>query len=302
MITRAIMAAASMPVWQARQVIALLCQAEMTTEQNVEQKPTEGQKHYAKRAKIINRVQGAANRILDYARHETLRNCEKHFRQTAAIASAEEIQPSETLEPLAARITFERNRFAEELMAALREEAATALGVAGQQLFDEIGRDNPFKMPAEAALKFLDTRENLLANAPDEIHQEVMQTVQEGLEHGDTKKELMARIETAFSGIKESRASAIANTETAAAFNYARDQAMRQAGITHKKWLHSHSPLIKEPRPTHLEADGLVVPVDEPFNVAGVLFMYPSDSSLGAGPEDIINCHCVAIAVEAPPP
>jgi hypothetical protein len=60
------------------------------------------------------------------------------------------------------------------------------------------------------------------------------------------------------------------------------------------------SPLIKEPRPTHLAADGQTVPIDEPFDVGGVQFMRPADDSLGAGPEDIINCHCVAIPVEAP--
>jgi hypothetical protein len=75
---------------------------------------------------------------------------------------------------------------------------------------------------------------------------------------------------------------------------------MRDAGVTHKKWLHSQSPLIKEPRPTHLAADGQIVPIDEPFDVGGVQFMRPADDSLGAGPEDIINCHCVAIPVEAP--
>ena len=108
----------------------------------------------------------------------------------------------------------------------------------------------------------------------------------------------MARISEAFDEISRSRAETIANTETAAAFNYARDKAMREAGVTHKKWLHSQSPLIKEPRPTHLEADGQVQPIDDPFDVGGVQFMRPADDSLGAGPEDIINCHCVAIPTE----
>ena len=180
----------------------------------------------------------------------------------------------------------------------MREESAVALGVAGQQLFDEIGVDDPWKLPGADSIKFLDARANLLANAPDEIHAEVMQTIQDGLEHGETKKELMARISTAFEGIKQTRADTIANTETAAAFNYARDKAMRKAGVTHKKWLHSMSPLIKEPRPTHLEADGQVQPIDEPFDIGGVSMMHPGDESAPA--DEVINCHCVATPVEAP--
>ena len=126
-----------------------------------------------------------------------------------------------------------------------------------------------------------------------------MNAIQDGLENGDTRKELMSKIASKWDEIGKSRSETIANTETAAAFNYARDNAMKQAGVTHKRWLHSQSPLIKEPRPTHIENDRQTVPIDEPFDIGGVKFMYPSDSSLGAGPEDIINCHCVAIPIEA---
>jgi uncharacterized protein with gpF-like domain len=292
-IERALVAAASMPAPQARNVLMLICESGMRLAKPAPQPESPGAIHYARREKFIKRMKGAADRVLNYARHETLRNCEKHFRDSA-MAAAEETTPT------TARIAFDKTLFGEELIAALREESQAAIQTAGQQLYDEIGKDDPFTIPAEQALKFLDTRENLLANAPDEIHAEVMNAIQAGLEAGDTKRELMSRIGQAFDGISEGRADVIANTETAAAFNFARDKAMRKAGITHKKWLHSQSPLIQEPRPTHVEADGQVVPYDEPFDVGGVQFMHPADDSLGAGPEDIINCHCVAIPVEAP--
>jgi len=293
---RALVAAAAMPAPDARRVLMLICENGMRLDvPRGTNQGSLGEQHYAKREKFIKRMQSACDRVLDYAKHETLRNIEKHFRDTG-MSSAEEKQK----QPTTARLAFDNKLFAEELLAALREEQIPALQTAGQQLFDEIGKDDPWKLPGKDALKFLDTRANLLANAPDEIHVEVMQAIQDGLEEGESKKELMARISTAFDGIKDTRASTIANTETAAAFNFARDKAMREAGGTHKKWLLSHSPLIKEHRITHVENDGQVVPVDEPFNISGVKFMYPSDSSLGAGPEDIINCHCVAIPTEEP--
>lgn len=45
-------------------------------------------------------------------------------------------------------------------------------------------------------------------------------------------------------------------------------------------------------RPTHLEADGQVVPMSEPFNVGGELLRWPGDDELGASLSNIINCRC----------
>ena len=301
-IERALAAASLMSAHQARQVVKFICEAGMTTATEVRQS-TQGEIHYSKREKFIKRMKSSCDRVLNYARHETLRKIEKHFRENPSITSAESGdaaqipgQPSS----LAVRLTFDKELFASELLAALREDQEAALGTAGQQLFDEIGKDSVWRIPPQDALRFVQDRANLLANVPDEVHAEIMQSIEQGLQHGESRKELMARISAAFDEIGRSRAETIANTETAAAFNYARDKAMREAGVTHKKWLHSQSPLIKEPRPTHLEADGQIQPIDDPFDVGGVQFMRPADDSLGAGPEDIINCHCVAIPVEAP--
>jgi len=309
-IERALIAAATMTPPDARNVLRLICEGGIQGGDAIAKHgslhttgatlaapvvQSEGAAHYAKREKFIQRMQSACDRVLDYAKHETLRNIEKHFRDTG-IKSAE----GETT-PTTARITFKKDRFTEELISALKEEQIPILATAGQHLFDEIGKDDPWKMPARQALQFLKFRANLFAKTSDEIHADVMSALQEGLGKGDTKKELMARITAAFDNIKQTRASTIANTETAAAFNFSRDKAMREAGVTHKRWLLSHSPLIKEHRITHAENDGQTVPVGDPFDISGVKFMYPSDDSLGAGPEDIINCHCVAIATDAPP-
>ncbi len=303
-ISRALIAASQMPAPQARRVLMLICESGMTMSEDVPKpvEPTEGEKHYAKREKFIRRMKSSTDRVLNYARHETLRKIEKHFRENPSISAAESGDATPTTEPssLAVRLTFDKELLSIELLAALREDQEAALSTAGQQLFDEIGKDSVWRIPSQDAIQFVQDRANLLVNVPDEVHTEIMQSIEQGLQAGESRKELMARISAAFDEIGRGRAETIANTETAAAFNYARDKAMREAGVTHKKWLHSMSPLIKEPRPTHLEADGQTVPIDDPFDVGGVQFMRPADDSLGAGPEDIINCHCVAIPVEAP--
>ncbi len=47
-------------------------------------------------------------------------------------------------------------------------------------------------------------------------------------------------------------------------------------------------------RESHLEADGQVVGVEEPFQLEGGLLMWPGDAALGADLSEIINCRCSA--------
>ena len=88
-------------------------------------------------------------------------------------------------------------------------------------------------------------------------------------------------------------------TETCAAYGFARDVAMRDAGIEFKAWLSSHGPRV---RPAHAEAEAHYgkhpIPLDEPFVVDGEELMYPGDAS--GSPGNIINCQCIQLAV-APP-
>ena len=45
-------------------------------------------------------------------------------------------------------------------------------------------------------------------------------------------------------------------------------------------------------RISHADADTQVVDIDEPFIVGDAKMMAPGDESMGAGPEEIINCRC----------
>jgi hypothetical protein len=55
-------------------------------------------------------------------------------------------------------------------------------------------------------------------------------------------------------------------------------------------------------RPAHAAAHYAeqTVAIDKPFRVGGQKLMYPTDSSLGAGAEQTINCFCVALPAEKP--
>ena len=74
-----------MTAHDARRVLMLICQSGMTMD--VKQ-PTPGDIHYSKREKFIKRMKSSTDRVLDYARHETLRKIEKHFRDNPSIHRA----------------------------------------------------------------------------------------------------------------------------------------------------------------------------------------------------------------------
>jgi len=93
---------------------------------------------------------------------------------------------------------------------------------------------------------------------------------------------------------RKARADTIAATDGLKLINQGRYLAVSQAAESvgangTKTWLHTTS---IEPRETHLDTVGTTIDIDEPFDVGGVSMLYPGDQSLGAGPEDVINCKC----------
>jgi len=65
-----------------------------------------------------------------------------------------------------------------------------------------------------------------------------------------------------------------------------------QPNVTQKQWV---GILDNRIRRNHFLADGQVRPIDKPFIVGNERLMRPGDTSLGAGPSNVINCRCSAI-------
>lgn len=127
-------------------------------------------------------------------------------------------------------------------------------------------------------------------------------TVQKAIETGK-KVEAGARTKmlTAYSNsLLRLRGETIARTETLAALHAGQYEAVRQAaengGISplniNKTWRSAHD---RKVRHTHTILNGKTVKYDRPFvSSSGARMMHPGDTSLGAGPGEIINCRCIA--------
>ena len=94
-----------------------------------------------------------------------------------------------------------------------------------------------------------------------------------------------AQKKTVFS---DNRARLISLNESLQIWNTIRHKELKGKQTTHT-WQSMEDDRV---RPTHVEADGQTVPIEEPFKVGKYMLMYPGDSSLGAGEEEIILCRC----------
>jgi uncharacterized protein with gpF-like domain len=155
-------------------------------------------------------------------------------------------------------------------------------------------------MPPQDALRFIAGRENLLNGVGDTAFDQIKTALTEGLNNCEGIADLSDRVRGVFNNLSNYEAKRIAMTETSAAYGFARDKAMTDAGIQYKIWLSSHGPHV---RPAHAAAEAEYgpdnpVPIDEPFIVDGEELMYPGDPA--GSPGNIINCQCVQLAAKAP--
>ncbi len=241
--------------------------------------------HMAQRRPVINKYASAINRVLMNARRETLAKLEKNHTAGRAVAT----------KAAASDFMFDLSSFTDGFQQAMRKVGAASLIMAGQQLYTEIGKDDPFTMPGTEVLQALQDRANKLADVPDELYETVQSALEEGITAGDSMAMLQDRVRSVFNDFSAGRAKTVAMTETSAIYGIARDSGMRQAGVRYRKWLSSGLPTMRQ---AHAAANGQTVAIDEPFLVGGEHLMFPGDPKGHAS--NVINCHCVAVAVAAP--
>jgi hypothetical protein len=173
-------------------------------------------------------------------------------------------------------------------------------GKAGKQAQDEIGDETPgdFDPMDETdprVIQHLRTRQNLIRQSSDEIHQDLIRSLEEGLQEGETLDQLTARVREVFTGLAKHKAEVIARTETGAAYETARYLTFKSAGIQKKGWLSGGEDGVT--RETHQAADGQSRGIDEFFEVGAARLLHPHDHANGAAhPEELINCRCVLTA------
>lgn len=126
------------------------------------------------------------------------------------------------------------------------------------------------------------------------IRAQVVNAIRDGYSQGLSIPDVAASIMQAVTDISVGRAELLARTDMIGLVNGGSVAAARLVGVEFKQWLTAEDERVRE---THADADGQVVPVDQPFTVGGTSLEYPGDPD---GPDDeVFNCRCVTVFVEA---
>lgn len=89
--------------------------------------------------------------------------------------------------------------------------------------------------------------------------------------------------------LSNDRAMFISECEANSILNYRQYSKALKSGKIKKTWIDVGD---KRERKTHLEVGGTTIPINEPFSVGDSLLMFPTDYSLGASADEIVNCRC----------
>lgn len=118
---------------------------------------------------------------------------------------------------------------------------------------------------------------------------QIMQIVAMGRRDGMGQGDISEQIRRRGPQIGRARGALIARTETHSAGNFAAIETAKETGLRmQKEWLSAED---ERTRSAHIEADGQVVNLDEPFMVDGEELMYPGDMVNGSA-GNVINCRC----------
>lgn len=177
-----------------------------------------------------------------------------------------------------------------------REWMESAAVAAGTATFAELGLETVFNARDEKLLRWLQERSLRSAQLIQGVTDEgVLMTLWDVVMDGNYSIAKFSEALKESYAFSDARAERIARTEVISASRSGQYHGDIQSGIViGKKWMAAQQ---ERTRPGHRGADGQVVGIDEPFLVAnskGQLepLLFPGDSSLGAGPDNTIQCRC----------
>lgn len=126
------------------------------------------------------------------------------------------------------------------------------------------------------------------------LRKKLAQAISDGISNGDTlntiKNSILDICEGVYEDMDSRRAKLIGRNEAMDSVNFGSYSTASAEGMESKEWVSTRDERVRE---DHLDADGQIVGINEPFSVGGEDLMYPGDSSLGASAENTIQCRCV---------
>jgi 2'-5' RNA ligase len=176
-----------------------------------------------------------------------------------------------------------------------------ALAAVMAPALDEIGVSSDLTNPLVAGL--IDQLGARASDLGDAIRQQIAAAVMDSYQQGLSIAGTASAIQDAVEGISDVRATMLARTDMIGLVNGGSIAAARlvnsasesgEPQVGYKQWL---STADERTRDTHAEADGQVVPIDQPFQVGDEQADFPGDP--GLSDEEAANCRCTVTYMEA---
>lgn len=143
-----------------------------------------------------------------------------------------------------------------------------------------------------AAHELLDVQLRQLAGIAESVRASLAHALAEGLRENESPRELADRLRETYTGLRETRALTIARTESARAYNTARQAVWHAEGVRATEWLSARDERVRR-EPYNHAIDGERVPLGARFSNG---LRFPGDPEGAAG--NVINCRCVTIPVD----
>lgn len=172
------------------------------------------------------------------------------------------------------------------------EVQAQALTV--EMFLDAAGvRSDDPAVPMAAAQRYALSATNSILDMADGVWEDMRAAIADAFALGESVPQIAERLD----GIAEvgvQRATTIARTEATRIANggelnanVVRADALGTGDVAQKEWVSTHD---ARTRPSHVEADGQIVGLQESFTVGGFPLLHPGDPS--GPPEETVNCRC----------
>jgi HK97 family phage portal protein len=163
----------------------------------------------------------------------------------------------------------------------LVREMVTAAGVEAMEL---VGSEGDFVVGADIVTWMEQRTETFMRSVNETTYAKLTEQFAESLAEGESRKELIKRIEKTYDGISKARAATIARTEVHNSTQFGTMEGYRQSATPIKIWVSSGDLHVRD---SHARLDGQERPLGSTFSNG---LMYPGDPSGTA--EEVINCRC----------
>lgn len=216
-------------------------------------------------------------------------------------AAAEEVEHNNLSTLSAAVVDIITTLWNEYVDAKLIPALTVSMSIAGDDaaraLSNLLGELPLLNEPLDTQIYLMNAK-NRLVGIGNELWFNARNAIAEGLKAGESIPDIAARVRYA-AGITEPRARVIARTESHGARNTVNAASVRRVSAAFgvpsafsRRWQAAED---ARTRPTHVDADGQTVGLNEPFTVGGASLDFPGDPA--GPPGEVINCRCTTITI-----